>query len=124
MNVAQLVYKTHTMDGQDWTPVTLRSSAARAASARPTNNLSDSSQHLRKLDNSDTVVTKMKVLTTESRQAMALARVAKKLSQKQLDGLGQFPVNSCNGWESGKACPTGPQLNKLHRLLGVKLTAN
>jgi hypothetical protein len=49
-----------------------------------------------------------------------LARSAKKLTQKQLDALGQFPVNSCNGWEAGKTCPTGPQLNKLHRLLGVK----
>jgi ribosome-binding protein aMBF1 (putative translation factor) len=111
------------MDGQDWTPVTLRSSKSTTAARNPASNLSDSAQYTRKIDNSD-VITKMKVLTTESRQAMASARVAKKLTQKQLDGLGQFAANSCNGWESGKSCPTGPQLNKLHRLLGVKLTAN
>lgn len=112
------------MDGQDWTPVTLRSSKTLAAARKPVNNLSEFALNARKVENSDSVAAKMKVLTTESRQAMALARVAKKLTQKQLDGLGQFPANSCNGWESGKTCPTGPQLNKLHRLLGVKLTAN
>jgi len=107
------------MDGQDWTPVMLRSSkvqAQKAQAARP--NLSETVLQAKKIDSAD--VGKFKVLTTESRQAMALARSAKKLTQKQLDALGQFPVNSCNGWEAGKTCPTGPQLNKLHRLLGVK----
>jgi ribosome-binding protein aMBF1 (putative translation factor) len=108
------------MDGQDWTPVTLRSSkvqSQKAQAARP--NLSETVLQAKKIDSGD--VGKFKVLTTESRQAMALARSAKKLTQKQLDALGQFPVNSCNGWEAGKTCPTGPQINKLHRLLGVKL---
>jgi ribosome-binding protein aMBF1 (putative translation factor) len=73
----------------------------------------------KKIDSGD--INKFKLLTAESRQAMALARSAKKLTQKQLDSLGQFPANSCNGWEAGKTCPTGPQINKLHRLLGVKL---
>jgi DNA-binding transcriptional regulator YiaG len=101
------------MDGQDWNPVTLRNSKALGQSMQSIP-LSTS----KKIDSGD--VGKFKVLTAESRQAMALARSAKKLTQKQLDALGQFPVNSCNGWESGKTCPSGPQLNKLHRLLGVK----
>ena len=101
------------MDGQDWNPVTLRSSKIQGQSMQSTPlNIS------KKVDSED--IGKFKVLTSESRQAMALARSAKKLTQKQLDALGQFPVNSCNGWEAGKSCPTGPQLNKLHRLLGVK----
>lgn len=107
------------MDKQDWTPITLRSSKVLAASvikARP--NLAGLVVQAKKVDIVD--VGKFKVLTTESRQAMALARSVKKLTQKQLDSLGQFPANSCNGWESGKTCPSGPQLNKLHRLLGVK----
>jgi ribosome-binding protein aMBF1 (putative translation factor) len=52
---------------------------------------------------------------------MAQARVAKGMTQKQLDQRGQFPANSCNLWESGKVCPSGPQINMLHRLLGIKL---
>jgi len=109
------------MDGQDWTPVSLRSSKAvslntTVVKARP--NLSETVLQAKKIDTGD--VGKFKVLTTESRQAMALARSLKKLTQKQLDALGQFPVNSCNGWEAGKTCPTGPQINKLHRLLGIK----
>lgn len=107
------------MDGQDWAAVTLRSSKAIAQgtqAARP--NLSETVVQAKKIDSGD--VGKFKVLTTESRQAMALARSVKKLTQKQLDALGQFPANSCNGWEAGKTCPTGPQLNKLHRILGIK----
>ena len=107
------------MDGQDWNPVTLKSSKLQGQSMQSTTlNISNTVLQAKKVDSGD--IGKFKVLTTESRQAMALARSAKKLTQKQLDALGQFPVNSCNGWESGKACPSGPQLNKLHRLLGVK----
>lgn len=107
------------MDGQDWNTITLRSSKAQAQNAQAARpNLSESVLQAKKVDSGD--VGKFKVLTTESRQAMALARSVKKLTQKQLDALGQFPVNSCNGWEAGKTCPSGPQLNKLHRLLGVK----
>ena len=108
------------MDGQDWTPVTLTSSkvqSQKTQAARP--NLSETVLQAKKIDSGD--INKFKLLTAESRQAMALARSAKKLTQKQLDSLGQFPANSCNGWEAGKTCPTGPQINKLHRLLGVKL---
>jgi ribosome-binding protein aMBF1 (putative translation factor) len=107
------------MDGQDWAPVTLRSSKAIAQKTQTTrSNLSETVVQAKKIDNGD--IGKFKVLTTESRQAMALARSVKKLTQKQLDALGQFPANSCNSWEAGKMCPTGAQLNKLHRLLGVK----
>jgi ribosome-binding protein aMBF1 (putative translation factor) len=60
-------------------------------------------------------------LTTTSRSAIAQARLSKGLTQKQLDQKGQFPQNSCNLWESGKVCPTGPQIHILHRLLGIKL---
>jgi ribosome-binding protein aMBF1 (putative translation factor) len=43
------------------------------------------------------------------------------MTQKQLDQKCQFPPNTCNSWEAGKACPTGPQINILHRILGIKL---
>jgi len=73
----------------------------------------------RKIEQVD--IGKIKMLTSKSRSEMAQARVAKGLTQKQLDQRGQFPLNSCNSWEAGKICPTGPQISILHRLLGIKL---
>ena len=74
---------------------------------------------LRKLE--DALPAKPQFLTGKSRSEMAQMRVSKGWTQKQLDMNGQFPANSCNGWEAGKLCPTGPQLQKLHRILGIKL---
>ena len=113
-------YQLYTMQ-QDWEPVIIRSSKAAATlgakQGRPT--LSVAAQAARKAE--DTVITKPQTLTGKSRSEMAQVRVAKGWTQKQLDMNGQFPANSCNGWEAGKLCPTGPQLQKLHRLLGIKL---
>jgi ribosome-binding protein aMBF1 (putative translation factor) len=97
------------MDGQDWTPVTLRSSKPNPnmPQKRPSG-LGDQSE-------------KPKILTAESRQAIALTRVAKKWTQKELDQKGPFPAGSCNAWEAGRMCPTGPQINLLQRILGLKL---
>lgn len=109
------------MDHQDWTTVTLRSSKAVAAEAKKVAGpkVSEAVHAARKLDNSD--VGKLKMLTGKSRSEMAQARVAKGMTQKQLDQRGQFPANSCNSWEAGKICPSGPQINILHRILGIKL---
>ena len=97
------------MDGQDWAPVTLRSSKPKPNTVQKrTPGLGDESE-------------KPKNLTTESRQAIALTRVAKKWTQKELDQKGPFPAGSCNAWEAGRICPTGPQINLLQRILGVKL---
>lgn len=111
------------MDHQDWTPVTVRSSTAIAAAKKQvqqvTGRISEAAHNARKLDTAD--VGKLNTLSSKSRSDMAQARVAKGLTQKQLDQRGQFPANSCNLWESGKVCPSGPQINILHRILGIKL---
>jgi len=109
------------MNHQNWEPVTLRSSStlAKKTVQHSPLNLSEAAHAARKLENSD--VAKLKMLTGKSRSEMAQARVAKGMTQKQLDQRGQFPANSCNLWESGKVCPSGPQINMLHRLLGIKL---
>ena len=102
---------------QDWEPVILRSSnpSSKASQTRPA--LSVGAQAIR---NAETPA-KPQTLTGKSRSEMAQVRVTKGWTQKQLDMQGQFPANSCNAWEAGKLCPTGPQLQKLHRLLGIKL---
>jgi ribosome-binding protein aMBF1 (putative translation factor) len=94
------------MDRQDWTPVILRSSKT---AVKPATGPKEPKEE------------KSKTLTAESRQGIALTRVAKNLTQKELDQKGQFPAGSCNAWEAGRLCPTGPQINLLQRLLGIKL---
>ena len=109
------------MEHQNWEPVIVRSTKAIATEVKKSlgPKLSETAQAARKLENSD--VTKLKMLSGKSRSEMAQARVAKGMTQKQLDQRGQFPANSCNSWEAGKICPSGPQINILHRILGIKL---
>jgi len=109
------------MEHQNWDPVIIRSKTAITAAVKKQSgpNVSEAAQAARKLEAAD--VGKLKMLTGKSRSEMAQARVAKGFTQKQLDQRGQFPANSCNSWEAGKVCPTGPQINILHRLLGIKL---
>lgn len=107
------------MDHQNWESVIIRSVGAKKISQQAPTNISNSVHAARKIENSE--IGKLKTLSSKSRSDMALARVAKGLTQKQLDQRGQFPANSCNLWESGKVCPSGPQINILHRILGIKL---
>lgn len=116
------------MQHQDWDPVVICSSASTSARSgvkskghsSAIKNISAGVQAIRKLEDTP-ISTKPQMLTGKSRSEMAQIRVSKGWTQKQLDMNGQFPTNSCNGWESGKLCPTGPQLQKLHRILGIKL---
>lgn len=103
------------MQNQDWDPVVLRSSKTKT---KPLQNISVGVHAIRKVEEA---ITKPLTLTGKSRSEMAQVRVSKGWTQKQLDMNGQFPANSCNAWEAGKICPTGPQLQKLHRILGIKL---
>ena len=96
---------------QDWEPVVLKAKPV----AKPVNSAAA------KVKAEDAEIKKPQFLTGKSRSEMAQTRVSKGWTQKQLDMNGQFPANSCNGWEAGKLCPTGPQLQKLHRILGIKL---
>ncbi len=94
---------------QDWTPVVLTKPVPSVSKSNPKDKDEEP---------------KLKILTSKSRGDIAQARIAKGLTQKQLDQLGQFPTNSCNLWESGKVCPSGPQINILHRILKIKLERN
>lgn len=105
------------MNHQDWEPVVIRSSSKTTPKTGP--KVSEAGHIARKAENTE--FGKLKMLTHKSRSEMAQARIAKSLTQKQLDQRCQFPANSCNLWEAGKMCPSGPQLNILHRILGIKL---
>jgi ribosome-binding protein aMBF1 (putative translation factor) len=108
------------MDNQDWAPTTIHSSRANLhASKGVVTRVPESVHATRKIEQAE--IGKFKILSIRSRSEMAQARFAKGMTQKQLDQKCQFPPNTCNSWEAGKSCPTGPQINILHRVLGIKL---
>lgn len=68
-------------------------------------------------------VGKIQTTTLELRKQIQNARIAKKLSQAQLAQQINEKPNVIQGYESGKAIPTTQVLQKLRRVLGVKLTS-
>jgi len=58
---------------------------------------------------------------SEIKQALQLARQAKKMSQSDLDKACAFPKNTVQNYENGTAVINPEQINKMNRVLGVKL---
>lgn len=108
------------MDGQDWTPVVVRSTgAAKAARSKPVTKPAGSSA-FRRLDEEELPVA-TKFLSSESRTEMIKARTAKTMTQAQLNTACAFPLNTIRDIENGKLCPTPKQLSVLSRTLGISM---
>jgi putative transcription factor len=105
------------MEHQDWSHITIRSGSTKLQPA--VNKVNEAATHLRKIEEAE--IGKLKTLTSESKTALVAGRIAKKLTQKELDMRGSFPANSTNGWESGRVTPSRAQIQSLQRILGVKL---
>lgn len=104
------------MDHQDWTTVTLRKKTLTPQE------LQKRSQTVAKRDSSDVGrrfaeqdFPKLRFLTPESRTYLIQARVAQKLSQRDLDIRCAFPANTIRDLESGKLAPTSKHLSALQR---------
>jgi ribosome-binding protein aMBF1 (putative translation factor) len=106
---------------QDWQTITIsgKNPAKTGSGSDVKPKFTSSAQELRKIESAEGG--KPKMLTPASRSAMSAARVAKGLTQKQLDQQGCFPANSTNAWESGRLCPTSQQVQIVNRLLAIKL---
>jgi len=102
------------MDGQDWTPVILRSKAqSQRTGTGP--EVSAAVKAQRKLDTPDIVVPKY--LTIESVQKIQEYRRLTSKTQVQLDQALAFPAKTMNGLESRRLTPSSQQLSKLRRLI-------
>ena len=64
---------------------------------------------------------KVQTATLELRKQIQGARIAKNMSQAQLAQHINEKPNVIQGYESGKAIPTNQILQKLRKVLGVKL---
>ena len=57
----------------------------------------------------------------ELRLAIAQSRNAKGWTQEQFAHLLSMPKSDVNAWEAGKSVPTGIQIARMDKVLGVKL---
>jgi len=93
---------------QDWTPVVIKKTEVKIT-PKPTKP--------KELDE----IGKVQHTTLELRKQIQEARMAKKLSQAQLAQQINEKPNIIQAYESGKAIPNPQILQKLRRILGVKL---
>jgi ribosome-binding protein aMBF1 (putative translation factor) len=116
------------MDGQDWTPLVVRSTTkkpaggagvggAAGATGKPATRTPGAAL-LRHLEDDD-IPKPTKRLSPESRTEMIRARTAKGMTQDQLNTTCSFPHGTINKIENCKYCPTPQQMNDLKRVLGI-----
>ena len=110
------------MEHQDWKPVIVRtkkpSDSKKSSYKGSQKNQKDSSIE-KKADN-DTL--KHKQLTLQMRQTIQKARTSKGLTQKELANQCRLPVAVINEIESGKAIYNHQHIEKIKRILQLKLT--
>ena len=109
---------------QDWEPVVVRRSGAGHRQSYAATGATTivvragdqaGAQEKRKVE--ETEIGRPKQLSNESRTEIIQKRVALGKSQVQLNQDCRFPVNTMREIESGRLCPTQPQLNMLNRVL-------
>lgn len=114
------------MDGQDWTPVTLRRTYTKkeaaggqhAIVAKDSNR--DEKIRLAKLDASDGPVVKKRV-DPVCIQELIRKRVDMKLTQDKADALCSFPKHTFREIEAGRLVPTEDQKRRIQMNLSVGL---
>lgn len=106
------------MDHQDWKPVTLHGNSTTTKSSTPRPHREVTNEQ--KLDQTE--------LGTHEKVSLSLAKTIQQArigkgfkTQKDLAVAVGVPANVINSYESGKAIPDNQILQKLRRVLGVKL---
>lgn len=99
------------MDHQDWEPVILRKPVTVTHKPKPKgqNPLEDGEEF------------NVAKVSPELKKALQQARVAKKMSQKQLATLLNVPVQEITKYETGKIIPNNQFISRMERALGAKL---
>ena len=108
------------MDGQDWDPVVIKSTAPRRVVKGAGTPMTAAAAEQRRAEAAE--VPKPKVLSAESRTQMMQLRAAMKKTQIELNQMCSFPANTIRDIESGKLTPNAGQLIRLNNVLRTKLT--
>lgn len=101
---------------QDWNTVVLK----KTHKPEPPKPISSEKKKFNKLDNAEEAAP-IKKSTTEFKNAFQQARLANKLSQKELAQKINVPVAMIQQYESGKVAPTNLFISNMEKLLKTKL---
>lgn len=113
---------------QDWTPVTIHAkkqqkqqkSVIQSKPGAGKNNNSTNDYNMRKID--ETEIGSINHASLSLSNKIKDGRNAKNLTQEQLNTLCSFPKNTVSKYENGKATVNQTELNKMSKILGVKIT--
>jgi ribosome-binding protein aMBF1 (putative translation factor) len=126
---AEVSDRNQTMDGQDWTTVTLRkrlSTKDAQAKGQTTTQTRDPDRgekmRLAKLDNCDDIAPPKKRVHPESIQTLIRKRLELGLTQDKADQKCSFSKHTFKDIESHKSLPTPSQHSTIQRVFGVQLT--
>ena len=105
---------------QDWTHVVLKK---QVKSSKPVPRFTPEALRLRAIekDDPDTNRKQTREVTRESRHALVSGRIAKNLTQEQVDRVCGFPKHTTRDIEAGKFVPSGMQMTILQKHTGVIL---
>ena len=99
------------MDHQDWEPVILRKPVTVIHKPKP--------RGPKPLEDGEEF--NVAKVSPELKKALQQARVANKMSQKQLATLLNVPVQEITKYETGKIIPNNQFISRMERALGTKL---
>ncbi len=109
------------MEHQDWKPVVFKKKIVKKESVVKQKVSSEASHKNRKLDE-ETENFKIERVDLSVRQAIMKGRNARKMKQKDLANLLALRSDIIINYENGKAVPNQRVLQKMERVLGIKLT--
>ena len=108
------------MEHQDWKPVVFKKKIVKKEAVVKTSRASDETHRNRKLDDETENFHHEKVGLTV-RQAIMKARNARRMKQKDLANLLAVKPDVVVSYENGKAIPNQRILQRMERILGMKL---
>lgn len=108
------------MSNQDWEPVVWKRQEKPSKEENKKYQNPPGTASFRALDSEDPPAPEK--VSVDVRMAIQKARVAKKMSQKDLAKILNMQANLINDYESGKAVPNRQILNRIGQALSVKLT--
>lgn len=108
---------------QDWTPIVLHKQISSTDAARSGHVISIPKYSTNSINKfiDDNEIHPINISTKEIGLVIQNGRKQKNLSQKDLDKLCNFPPNTCQLYENGKAVIVTEQLNKIAKHLGIKI---
>ena len=107
------------MDCQDWKPVIFKKKTSSEKEHQKINSMRVSHGTKKIVENPDSF--QINKVTKKMGKQISTARLSEKLSQKELANKINISSKTVQDYENGKARPNGNIINKLNRVLNIKI---